>query len=98
MQFSADCQCRILQMRSCVISLILSIGMWTHSCLVGLLAEVKATMNVPGYYFPWDHQLWLQLQMHYNRSLVTPLPSYSTHGEVEFMAPLIDWEAEALQL
>jgi hypothetical protein len=27
-------------------------------------------------------------------SLLTPIPSYSTHGETEYLAPFINWEKQ----
>ena len=27
-----------------------------------------------------------------SRFLLSPLPSYSTHGEVEWLAPIINWK------
>lgn len=42
---------------------------------------------------PFDMQLFHEL-MHRGRSLVTPVPSLSTHVEPQWAAPLIDWETE----
>ena len=39
---------------------------------------------------PYDYEMFLELGKH-NYTLVTPLPSYSTHGDVKYLAPLIDW-------
>lgn len=41
---------------------------------------------------PKDFEMWLALRAK-GRSLVTPLPSYSTHGETSWLAPLTNWES-----
>lgn len=41
--------------------------------------------------FPRDFQLFLELRAR-GRVLLSPLPGYSTHGETEFLGPLVDWE------
>jgi hypothetical protein len=40
---------------------------------------------------PHDFEMFTQLRsMTY--SLLTPIPSYSTHGETEYLAPLVNWQ------
>ena len=40
---------------------------------------------------PYDFEMFTQLRsMTY--SLLTPIPSYSTHGETEYLAPLVNWQ------
>jgi hypothetical protein len=40
---------------------------------------------------PYDFEMFTQLRsMTY--SLLTPIPSYSTHGETEYLAPFVNWE------
>ena len=40
---------------------------------------------------PYDYEMFSELRsMTY--SLLTPIPSYSTHGETAYLAPFIDWE------
>jgi hypothetical protein len=39
---------------------------------------------------PHDFQMFLELRDK-GRSLITPLPGYSTHGETAFLTPLINW-------
>jgi hypothetical protein len=40
---------------------------------------------------PYDFEMFTQLRsMTY--SVLTPIPSYSTHGETEYLAPLVKWE------
>ncbi|MDR1090884.1 MAG: hypothetical protein LBL79_07385 [Prevotella sp.] len=41
---------------------------------------------------PYDFQLFHELKAFRKRILISPIPSYSTHGETKFLAPLIDWE------
>lgn len=39
---------------------------------------------------PYDFQMFLELREK-GRSLVTPIPGYSTHGETACLSPLTDW-------
>jgi hypothetical protein len=39
---------------------------------------------------PYDFQMFLELRDK-GRSLITPLPGYSTHGETAWLTPLINW-------
>lgn len=43
--------------------------------------------------YPHDFQMFLELRDN-GCSLISPLPSYSTHGDLPWMAPLINWEKE----
>lgn len=40
---------------------------------------------------PRDYDLFISLRNFKNRTLISSIPGYSTHGEVEFLSPLIDW-------
>jgi hypothetical protein len=42
-------------------------------------------------HYPQDFKMFLELR-DYNELLITPIPSYSTHGETAWLAPLIDWK------
>ena len=42
---------------------------------------------------PNDFQMFCKLR-EIGRSLVTPIPGYSTHGETPWLTPLTDWEKE----
>jgi hypothetical protein len=44
--------------------------------------------------YPHDFQMFLELRDR-GRTLVTPLPSYATHGDLPWLAPLIDWDKES---
>jgi hypothetical protein len=39
---------------------------------------------------PHDFEMWLELRAE-SEILITPIPSYSTHGETAWLAPLIKW-------
>ena len=39
---------------------------------------------------PYDFDMWIELRTH-GASLITPLPGYSTHGEVAWLSPLTNW-------
>lgn len=41
--------------------------------------------------FPYDFKIFLELNAQ-NKLLSTPIPSLSTHGETDFLAPFTDWE------
>jgi hypothetical protein len=41
---------------------------------------------------PRDYRIFYFLIKFKSRTLISPIPGYSTHGESEFIAPLIDWE------
>jgi hypothetical protein len=38
-----------------------------------------------------DFQMFLKLLTEKNRSLITPIPGYATHGETAWLSPLTDW-------
>jgi hypothetical protein len=40
---------------------------------------------------PYDFAMWLELRAN-GASLMTPIPGYSTHGEMEWLSPLIQWK------
>ena len=40
--------------------------------------------------YPEDFKMFLELREN-NRSLITPLPGYSTHGETQWLSPFTDW-------
>ena len=41
--------------------------------------------------FPNDFKLFIDLREK-GKSLVSPIPGYSTHGETKFLTPLVNWE------
>ena len=40
--------------------------------------------------YPEDFKMFIELREN-DRSLITPLPGYSTHGETQWLSPFIDW-------
>ena len=44
---------------------------------------------------PHDFEMWLDLR-HNGASLISSIPGYSTHGESAWLAPLHNWEKEAM--
>jgi hypothetical protein len=42
---------------------------------------------------PYDFEMFTELR-NMKCSLLTPIPSYSTHGETEYLAPFINWEKQ----
>lgn len=45
---------------------------------------------------PYDFQMFIDL-INRGRSLITPIPGYSTHGETRWLSPLVDWESIIIQ-
>ena len=41
---------------------------------------------------PYDYLIFIDLL---NRTMISPIPGYSTHGETRWLSPKIDWEKEA---
>lgn len=46
-----------------------------------------------GFDMPQDYHMWQRL-VSMGRKLATPIPGYATHGEIKYLAPVIDWEKE----
>jgi hypothetical protein len=44
---------------------------------------------------PNDFQIFLALAKVHGRKLVSCLPGVSTHGEVAYLSPFVDWEQAA---
>lgn len=64
----------------------------TFSAKVGTLRQDQAVLRrwCSGAH-PKDHEMFLELRSA-GRLLITPLPSFATHGEVQHLAPFVDWE------
>jgi hypothetical protein len=45
---------------------------------------------------PYDCQIFMELARKKHK-LISPLPSFSTHGETTFLAPLVQWDRVALE-
>ena len=43
--------------------------------------------------YPEDYKMFLELRDN-GHALISPIPSYSTHGDLPWMSPLINWEKE----
>ena len=43
--------------------------------------------------YPEDYKMFLELRDN-GHTLISPIPSYSTHGDLPWMSPLINWEKE----
>ncbi len=42
--------------------------------------------------FPADYRIFSILTKFKSRMLICPLPGFSTHGEVNYLSPLVNWE------
>ncbi|WP_298551935.1 hypothetical protein [uncultured Parabacteroides sp.] len=45
---------------------------------------------------PYDFDIFIELGLK-NRKLMCPIPGYSTHGDIEYVTPIIDWKKEITQ-
>jgi hypothetical protein len=63
----------------------------TFACKVETLKQDEETLRsyTQGSY-PEDFKMFLELRDK-GRTLVTPIPGYSTHGETNWLSPLINW-------
>ena len=43
--------------------------------------------------YPFDYKMFLKLRKK-GRILVSSIPGFATHGEIEWLAPLTDWSQE----
>ena len=43
---------------------------------------------------PYDFELFTELINKQHRKIVSCIPGVSTHGETQWLSPLIDWETE----
>lgn len=66
----------------------------TFACKVRTLKKYKPIIlkHTSGTH-PNDFDMWIDLRNE-GASLITPLPGYSTHGETNWLTPLIDWKNE----
>ncbi len=46
---------------------------------------------------PTDFRIFCDLRQYQNRTLVSCIPAVSTHGETEWLAKFVDWDAEILR-
>jgi hypothetical protein len=73
----------------------------THSTTMTFASKVSTLLKDKVIFERWiqtrhpnDCEIFVDLARK-NQRLISPLPSYSTHGETDFLAPFIDWENEA---
>lgn len=74
----------------------------TNSTTMTFAARVKTLQQDKDIFWKWtssphpyDFQIFYELMTFRKRRLISSIPSYSTHGEVRFLAPLTDWEKVA---
>lgn len=67
----------------------------TFACTVEtLLKDMDVHREYTEGTHPRDYDMWRMLSERHRRSLVSPIPGYSTHCEVAWLSPLTDWEAQ----
>lgn len=66
----------------------------TFAGKVSALKKYEATFRqFTNTHHPHDFDMWIALR-NQGASLISPIPGYSTHGDLPTVAPLIDWEGE----
>lgn len=58
-----------------------------------LIRDKKFFWNWTNTKHPYDFAIFIQLGLH-GRKLIWPIPGYSTHGDIEYVSPLVDWGRE----
>jgi hypothetical protein len=73
----------------------------TNSCCMTFavkLKTVKEDYNIIYKYcggkHPYDFEMFLELRKMNKRDVVSCIPAVSTHGEIAWLSPFIDWEKE----
>lgn len=73
----------------------------TNSCCMTFATTVKIIKEDYSifeyfckYKIPDDFGIFCDLYKYKNRKLISALPAVSTHGEIEWLSPFIDWESE----
>lgn len=63
----------------------------TFASTVNILKQFESTLRYwTSSSHPHDFDMWIDLRKQ-GASLITPIPSYSTHGETAWLSPLINW-------
>lgn len=81
---------RVLLTQSCHWKLTNSTTMTFAAKVKTLKEDEKILREFTCGSYPRDFDMFLKLREN-GRSLVTPIPGYSTHGETAWLSPLIDW-------
>jgi hypothetical protein len=64
----------------------------TFACGVGVLRKIRNSLDeFLSKDTPDDHGMFTKLASEYNIGVVSPVPSFSTHGETNWLAPGVDW-------
>lgn len=63
----------------------------TFACSVKNLRRVQHIMRRHSVNRPTDFQMWLDIKKEFNMNVYSPVPGYSTHCEVGYESPLINW-------
>lgn len=85
----------VLQTKTCYWKLAHSTTMTFATNVSSLLRSREVIERWTLTKHPYDCEMFIDLKKSDNY-LITPMPSYSTHGETEFLPPMIDWESVAI--
>lgn len=73
----------------------------TNSCCMTFAVKLKILkedLSIINKYcggkHPYDFEMFLELNKKHKRTVVSCIPAVSTHGETDWLSPLIDWEKE----
>ncbi|WP_256010776.1 hypothetical protein [Desertivirga xinjiangensis] len=88
---------RVMLSKSCHWKITNSTTMTFASTVKTLKEDQQILREFTNGTHPFDFDMFLTLK-NKGRKLITPLPSYSTHGETLFLAPLVDWEIQSFEL
>jgi hypothetical protein len=87
---------KVFLSRSCHWKMTSSTTMTFAAKVQTLLDDEKVIRNWTKNAHPDDFNMFADLS-DCGRSLISPIPGYATHGQSEFLAPLINWEYVAKQ-
>lgn len=84
---------KVFLTKTCHWKLTNSTTMTFASKVKTLKLDEKILRKWTGGTYPEDFKMFLELR-DAGRTLITPLPSYSTHGDLPWISPIIDWHTE----
>jgi hypothetical protein len=76
----------------------------TNSCCMTFAVKLRTLKNDIEIFkrycsttHPYDFEIFTDLRNFHNRTIVSCIPGVSTHGEIQWLSPFIDWEKEFLR-
>ena len=84
---------RVMLSKSCHWKFTNSTTMTFASTVSTLIEDEELLRSYTKGSYPRDFDMFIELRSR-NRSLVTPIPGYATHGETAWLSPLTKWEEQ----